>query len=289
MPSLTVAIPTFRRPESLMRLLRSIMTQVEASDEVLVIDDSGDSKTEEALKSFEGVTYHRNASNLGMVASWNLCLERAAREWVCIIHDDDTLTEGGLGVLRRACALAASPALVTHRFMGGFAPDEFRVRFAEPGSWSVLHCPTIPSGAVVHRSIPAALGPFDPAFRYSADLEFFPRICQQYPLVIIENPQVVEWNVHGQNHQFRTWLEPDFFEQLEKIENKILSYARIAGAKANESSSKKLDGTYCYMFEEAQRFGHQQLVRQLGRSLSRRRTLPARTRIRGYLAAVTGR
>jgi hypothetical protein len=40
------------------------------------------------------IAYHRHARNLGMVASWNACLERAPTDRVTLLHADDRLLPG---------------------------------------------------------------------------------------------------------------------------------------------------------------------------------------------------
>jgi hypothetical protein len=218
-----------------------------------------------------------------MVENWNTCLRLASHEWICIIHDDDDVLPGALDALRRACAIAAQPTLITH-WHGGGETGELRYRYTEPGPWSVLNCPTIPSGAVIHRAILDDVGLFDPKLKYSADLEYFPRVCARYPLLVIENPQVLQYNLHGANYQFVTWGKADFLEQLETIEGAILTYAGINGETRERMLRRKMDDHCTAMFEKACRFGDRSLIEHLGSQLASRRSVRWRKRLKAQLA-----
>ena len=205
-----------------------------------------------------------------MVRNWNYCLEQARCDWICIIHDDDTLAPGGVEVLRRACEFADQPALILPTERQAECDDSFRYRFWSPGAWSVLHCPRIPSGAVIHREIIQELGVFNPKFCYSADLEYFPRIAAHFPVVIIESPLAIRYELHDSNYQIKTWRETDFYTQLEEIQRSIISYAGIKGAVAESLVQQRLTSLLEYVIREADRRGDQILVRQYAQLLGKR-------------------
>ena len=43
----------------------------------------------------------------------------------------------------------------------------------------------------------------------------------RFEMVLIRSPQVVEYCLHDENHQFATWRKTDFFEQLQAIEDAL--------------------------------------------------------------------
>lgn len=180
----TVAIPTYNRAYSVSLLLRSVVEQTVDSDEIIVSDDGSTDDTVERLLGIKGVQLLRAHGNQGMVSNWNRCLESGSRDWVRILHDDDLLQPGALEALRYACALVGEPALVMHNYRGDDFGGAFRCTVSRPCGWSVLNCPTIPSGVVVHRSIVEAVGKFDHRFKYSADMEYFARIAARFSLLV---------------------------------------------------------------------------------------------------------
>jgi glycosyltransferase involved in cell wall biosynthesis len=91
--TLSIAIPFYRRRDYLELAVASALAQSEIS-EISVIDDGGIEQGVEAWLDQVGdprVTYLRNPENLGMVPTWNACLERSAGELVTLLHADDQL------------------------------------------------------------------------------------------------------------------------------------------------------------------------------------------------------
>lgn len=97
-PLLTIAIPTFRRPDLLAEAVRSALAQdFDRPIEVVVVDDDPASKGWERLLSdvpriaHANFRYLRNAENLRDFGNHSRCLDVARGEWVTILHDDDLL------------------------------------------------------------------------------------------------------------------------------------------------------------------------------------------------------
>ena len=288
---LTIAIPTYNRRNSVQLLLKSICNQARTEDEVIVSDDGSTDGTSEQSSMLPSVRVIRHDTNQGMVANWNSCLRAATRDWICIVHDDDRLESGALAALRRACAVARGPALITHEYAGSQFDNVFRCSYSEPSSWSVLHCPTIPSGAVIHRAIIDKLGLFDARFKYSSDMEYFPRIAAQFPLIVVESPRIVEYRLHGANYQFQTWRQADFYPQFEELERLIISYAGIQEEKLKcDILGDRMVGYLLGMLNLADRVGDRRLVGQIASYCRRfRPRLTVWQTVKTYIAAITGR
>ena len=91
---LTIAIPFYQRRDYLELAIASVLGQDLADWRLLVVDDSGaDQGVEGWLRELNDnrIAYHRNPRNLGMVHTWNLCLDRATGELVTLLHGDDLL------------------------------------------------------------------------------------------------------------------------------------------------------------------------------------------------------
>lgn len=122
-PLVTIAIPSFRRPQLLREAVASALAQTAAiSYEVIVVDNDPDEtasqQTRQLIASFqsERLHYFQNAENIGMFGNWNRCLELARGEWVTILNDDDWLAPD---------FLVETMAVVTHNP----AVDLLAVRF----------------------------------------------------------------------------------------------------------------------------------------------------------------
>lgn len=289
--ALTIAVPTYNRCGSVQTLLKSVCEQAGTEDEVVVCDDGSTDGTAEQSRLQPSVRVIRHEQNLGMVANWNSCLRAATRDWICILHDDDRLEPGALTALRRASALAKEPALVVHDYVGSKFGGAFRCRYSEPNASTVLNCPTIPSGAVVHREIVEKVGFFDARFKYSSDLEYFARIAARFPLVVIESPQIVEYRLHGANYQFQTWRQADFYEQFEELQRTIISYSGTQDEKLKRKMlAERMVGNLLYMLNLAGRVGDRGLVRGIAKQCRRFSPyLSRRQKVTTFIAAITGK
>jgi len=250
-------------------LVKAIQAQAKEQDEIILSDDGSTDGTFEEASRIPGIRLVRHKENQGMVRNWNYCLEQARCDWICIIHDDDTLAPGGLEALRRACEFADQPALILSTERQAECDDSFRYRFWSPGAWSILHCPTIPSGAVIHRKIIQELGVFNPKFCYSADLEYFPRIAAHFPVVIIESPLTIRYELHASNYQIKTWKKADFCTQLEEIQRLIITYAGVDTAVAESLAQQRSTNILEYIFREACRRDDETLIRQYATLLAK--------------------
>lgn len=102
--SLTIAVPTFRRPALLEATLRSIAAlEIDIALEVIVVDndpEGDDAAASELIGSLiaGAYKYYRNIENVGMFGNWNQCLCLAKGKYITILHDDDLLCANFGGV-----------------------------------------------------------------------------------------------------------------------------------------------------------------------------------------------
>lgn len=287
--SITIAIPTFNRRDSVSALAASILEQMKPGDELLVCDDGSADGTAEALGSIPGVRLERSSENLGMITNWNACLTEASNPWICIVHDDDSVAPHALESIRAAIRVAAEPALIGHQRLGTDFDCAFRCRLVSPGPWGVFNDSVlIPSGVTIHRQIVDSVGPFDGRFAYSADIEYFARIGARFPSVSIESPPVVEYNQHGANYQYTTWRKPDFFTQLEEIERLVLKYSGLSGAVAEDRFNTRMVARLNHMLRSAGRIGDREVVRKTAQRLLQIPGINRKLRLLSRTALLTG-
>lgn len=101
MVSLTVAIPTRNRPESLGRAIESLLAQSYDNLEIIVSDNASAENLQplQARYAGSGIRWFRHAEDIGMVGNWNFCLEQARGELFLMLSDDDLLLPGALSWL----------------------------------------------------------------------------------------------------------------------------------------------------------------------------------------------
>lgn len=105
-PTITIAIPTFRRETLLVETIRTVLDQTKlAGVELLVVDNDPDSTCHEHVLAMEprlrdmAFRYYRNPANLGMFGNWNRCLALARAPLISILNDDDLLHPGFLATV----------------------------------------------------------------------------------------------------------------------------------------------------------------------------------------------
>jgi len=285
LPPLTIAIPTYNRCQSVVALVQQLTPQLRPEDELLVVDDGSQDNTAKALHNLTQVRLVSNPSNCGMVKTWNRCLAAASHDWICIVHDDDRVALTALQTIRRACVLVGEPALIAHRSVDSHLDQAFRYRLAGPGAWAVLNTTTTPSGVTLHRSIVEAIGGFNEQFTYSCDLEYLARICARYPSLIIESPELLYYNQHDQNYQYKTWRKDDFWRQLETIERTILSHADL-NADTERYFRDRMSNYAQHMLKTAAQAKDRTLLRHVGSMLWKQPYLGRRVRLAASIAAV---
>ena len=309
--SLTVTIPTRNRCGRVSALVQQIVAQLLPGDELIVSDDASTDGTAAALKVIPGVDVHRHDVALGMVSNWNYCLGVGSNDWICMVHDDDQLLPSALAAIRQVAA-ASPPALIAHaEWEGGilgrisrvlrgskfrakdiFAAegvpglDEVSVSDRPPGADAVLHAEFCPSGVTIHRSIVKRVGGFDPQFKYSADMEYFARVCTEFPSSIIHSPRVLKYVRHDQQYSIETWRQADFLAELERVERAAIAHAGFDDARAAALLDRRLVRDLSHMLRTVRRDPDQ--VRRIARSLAGRQTLRPRQRLASSIGVWLG-
>lgn len=97
-PTVSITIPTCRRPDLLKEAVASALAQeFDEPFEVVVVDDDPDSdghlRLLAAMPGLEAapLRYLRNRRNLGMYPNFNRSIQAARGEWITILHDDDLI------------------------------------------------------------------------------------------------------------------------------------------------------------------------------------------------------
>lgn len=308
---LTIAVPTRNRRGRVCSLVQQIVSQLLPGDEVIVSDDASTDGTAEALKGIPGVDVHRHDVALGMVSNWNYCLGVGSNDWICMVHDDDQLLPSALAAIRRV-ATASPSALIAHAeweggvfgrisrrlggphargtrfFAGGGASGLDEVSFSDrpAGDSAVLRAEFCPSGVTIHRSIVNRMGGFDPQFKYSADMEYFARVCAAFPSSIIHSPRILKYVRHDQQYSIETWRQADFLTELERVERAAIAHARLDDTSAAALLDRRLVRDMSHMLRTVRRDPEQ--VRRIARSLDFRPRLRTRERVAARLGIWLG-
>ncbi len=102
MISLSIIIPTYKRPELLKRCLMSVVKE-RGDFEIFVIDDASNDTTEEVVRSLndERIVYLLQDKNRGVNAARNRAIGLSKSEWVFCLDDDDELLPGAIDLISK--------------------------------------------------------------------------------------------------------------------------------------------------------------------------------------------
>lgn len=110
---LTIVIPTYNRPNQIIKQLLSVVSQMRDDIELIVLDNHSDDNIFDLvalipnLQAKKNVSYYRNASNIGAAANILRCFEYANGQWVWVLGDDDQIASNALEIICNECAKAA--------------------------------------------------------------------------------------------------------------------------------------------------------------------------------------
>jgi glycosyltransferase involved in cell wall biosynthesis len=184
---ISVCIPAFRQPESLLRTIDSVLSQKSCDFEIVISDDSEDRSVETALRPYlsdSRVRYFKNSVRLGAVRNWNASIRHAAGRVVKILHHDDWLCgDTSLAALATPVIEGAAPFVFCACRQMSVTGEELSVHRITPTQLADLKaspdCLVFGNfiGAPSVCAFDAKIGcaEFDPNYTWLADAEFYIR------------------------------------------------------------------------------------------------------------------
>lgn len=144
---LSIAIPTHNRAKYAIHAIRSILTIGNRNLELVVSDTSTDGLLEELVRQGENplcadprFKYLRPAVRLDMTGNHNFALAAATGEFVCLIGDDDTITEDA--ILAAEWARENKVDVIAPKVMSNYVWPDFRSRYFGAGHAGRLYLPS---------------------------------------------------------------------------------------------------------------------------------------------------
>ncbi|MGO2233621.1 MAG: glycosyltransferase family 2 protein [Marinomonas sp.] len=128
-PILSVIMPTHNRANYAISAINSILSFPDMDIELIVTDTSEDSQLKDALSNISDnrLKYSYVKEALSMTENYNLAMSLATGTYVCLIGDDDTITQDAIIASRWAkenCVEVVSPLVVAN-----YAWPDFKSRF----------------------------------------------------------------------------------------------------------------------------------------------------------------
>ena len=236
---ISIIIPTFRRPDKLLRALRSVLSQSYEEIEVLVIDDNGadtdySKQTVKKLKEFSTDPRIRlicHERNLGGCAARNTGIRNSRGRFLAFLDDDDewynTFLEKSLRVLLNSddkTGLVYSRAITAMNKRLCY-PKRKPVGYCGKVFSKLLNgwCPPTTSLFVVKRECFEDVGFFDEGLKSFQDFDMWLRIAQAYEFSYLDEELVVKHQYEDEQTSMNPYRRFEGFKSVAAKWLEILS------------------------------------------------------------------
>ena len=237
---ISVVIPTHQRAALLQRALASVFAQTQPAFEVLVIDDGSDDHTRSLVqRDFPDCRYLQQ-ENRGVSSARNLGIDAARGDWIAFLDSDDEWLPGKLAAQTQL--LSAQPGMrICHTeeiwIRNGRRVNPMK-KHAKTGGRIFRRCLPLcvisPSSVLLERSLLQEAGMFDETLPACEDYDLWLRICVEYPVAFVEQPQIVKYGGHEDQLSRRFWGMDRF--RVQALE-KIIRSGRIHGEDLRAAAS----------------------------------------------------
>lgn len=234
--SVSVIIPSYNRAHTLARALDSVLAQSVLPDEIIVIDDGSTDATSALLQRYPQVKVIQQP-NQGVSAARNAGIQAARSEWIALLDSDDAWLPNKLALQLQALTEQRESRLCHSEeiwIRHGVRVNAMH-KHAKSGGWIFARCLPLcvisPSASVLHRSLFADYGLFDPALPACEDYDLWLRICAHEPVLFIEEPLIIKYGGHADQLSRHYWGMDRFrLQALQKLldANQLDSQQRAA-------------------------------------------------------------
>lgn len=222
-PFFSVCVPVYNGGAYLKQCLDSVLGQTFQNFEIVVVDDGSSDDSVALIGQYAQreprLRFHRNETNLGLVANWNKCLSLAQGTWVKFLFQDDFWEPS---CLERVRSQADGRSLVFHGRNFAFdgevrkslreyytselarlPPELSGVENISPELCAelVVKHPALnffgePSSVAFRRELSSRIGAFDERLVQLCDYEFWTRIASSHAAYRIPE-DLSTFRVHG--------------------------------------------------------------------------------------------
>jgi glycosyltransferase involved in cell wall biosynthesis len=259
---ITFAIPFYRDTDLLRIAVDSVLAQRNSSWRLFVCDDSGlDLDLEATFTAYADprISYIKNPSNLGMVETWNRCLNHAETDLVNLLHADDALLPGYADMMLDlagrhpdASAFFCQTEIVTYDgsrvfsmadtvkgfLLPGPSGDELVLR-GEDAVASLMAGYFIMTPTLCYRKSLLVDRRFDPAFAQVQDLVFIIDLLMEGHTVVGSPEREYAYRRHDGSATVRQSESMLRFDEEVLVFDRIANKARDLGWERAESVARR--------------------------------------------------
>lgn len=197
-----VIVPCYNTERYLGEALESILMQVPAPTEVIVVDDGSEDASPAVVERFRGSVRLLRQPHRGAGAARNLGVAQSRGDVVAFLDADDVWTEGSLAC--RLHVLTADPRCdavhgLTEQFISAELPAAIRERLVCPAGESAGQ---VPGAMVVRRRAVERIGGFDESLQLAEVVDWFARARSSGIAFRMLDRVVLRRRIHDRNSGF---------------------------------------------------------------------------------------
>lgn len=208
----SVIIPCYNAATTLPETLDSIIPQLTAEDEILIIDDGSTDKTKDVISPYlsDQIRYFWQENSGGPASPRNQGIKLSRGEYIFVFDSDDIMAPGKLSISIESLICNPQAGLLFTNFKTidedgkllktGFLDNYTLISKLKKQNNLLLHEIKSPdaciflasenyigtSGVVVPRKIFDIIGPFDDSLKNGDDRDMWFRITRNYPILFID-------------------------------------------------------------------------------------------------------
>lgn len=207
----SIIIPTYNRHALLQRAVDSIYAQSYSNYEIIIIDDGSTDDTASMIERFFPKVRYYFHQNCGVSASRNKGLDHAKGDFIAFLDSDDEWLPEKLSSQIHEFLLQPSYKICHTEeqwIRDGIKVNQMK-KHKKYSGWIFPHCLPLcamsPSSILVHRSVFEDVGNFNTSLPACEDYDLWLRITAKYPVLFIEEPQLLKYGGHEDQLSKKYW------------------------------------------------------------------------------------
>ncbi|ELZ56307.1 MULTISPECIES: glycosyltransferase family 2 protein [unclassified Haloferax] len=200
-PTVSVIIPTYNRPEKLLRAVNSVLEQTYQDIEIIVINDFPEQDVSEVLPDYESVRCIQHKQNRGAPVARNNGIQSSNGEFIALLDDDDAWKPQKLEKqIEYIKSASSSVGLVYAGREIIYSDGKKDVEISNNDGWvhqELLKKNFIPSETpIIRAECFDCVGLFDPDLPSCQDYDLWLRIAKEYKVGVLEQPLAIAFRDH---------------------------------------------------------------------------------------------
>lgn len=201
--SVSVIIPVYNRPDTIIRAIDSVLKQTQQPAEVIVVDDGSTDDTANIVRHRYPEIVLLTQSQRGVSAARNRGIAYASGRWIALLDSDDEWLPEKLE--QQLVAINREPAC---RFCHC---DELWVRNGVRVNPKKIHqkyggliyhhclprCVVSPSAVMLRQDLLDEFGPFDESLPACEDYDYWLRTCATESVLYVDTPLLIKYGGHA--------------------------------------------------------------------------------------------